>query len=74
MVSVSKASEAGKLTKFDNSGCHILNYKSKLIAMARKFGSWYFLNCQMNEHARIVTRKEDVWHRRYGHLGVQSLK
>ena len=28
----------------------------------------------MNEHACVVTRKEDVWHRRYGHLGVQSLK
>ena len=74
LVSVSKASEAGKLTKFDNLGCHILNCKSKLIDMARKFGSLYFLNCQMNKHARVVTRKEDVWHRRYGHLGVQSLK
>ena len=28
----------------------------------------------MNEHACVVTRKEDVWHRRYGHLGVQRLK
>ena len=74
LVSVSKASEAGKMTKFDKSGCHILNSKSKLIATATKFGRLYFLNYQMNEHACVITRKEDVWHRRYGHLGVQILK
>ena len=62
------------MTKFDKSGCHILNSKSKSIATATKIGSLYFLNCQMNEHACVVTRKEDVWHRPIRTFGCSSLK
>ena len=43
LVSVSKVVEAGKMTKFDKSGCHIFNSKSKLIATATKFGSFVLL-------------------------------
>ena len=45
LLSVSKASEAGKVTQFDEAGCRILNADSKVIATAVRCGSLYFLNC-----------------------------
>ncbi len=39
LISVSKVSEARKMTKFDESGCQILNYKNKVIATATRCGS-----------------------------------
>ncbi len=44
-----------------------------MVATATRCGSLYFLNCKSNEQANAVETKEDVWHKRYGHLGVQSL-
>ncbi len=49
LISVSKASEGGKMTKFDESGCQIVNSKNKVIATAKRCGSLYFLDCQSNE-------------------------
>ena len=34
LLSVSKASEAGMTTRFDNSGCEIVNKDKKVIAFA----------------------------------------
>ena len=41
ILSVSKASKAGKTTKFDNSGCEIINKERKVIAYATRVGSLY---------------------------------
>ena len=46
LLSVSKASEARKTTKFDESGCKI-NQEKKVIAVATKHGNLYYL-----EHCR----------------------
>ena len=47
-----------------------------MIAKAAKVGKLYQLECRPNhEHASVATSsKEDVWHRRFGHLGVGSLQ
>ena len=47
LLSVTKASEAGKSTKFDNSGCEILNQNGKVIAIGIRVGNIYYLEyCQ----------------------------
>ena len=68
LLSVSKA---GKVTQFDEAGCRILNADSKVIATAVRCGSLYFLNCQSLEKSNVA---EDVWHKRFGHLSIGSLR
>lgn len=76
LLSVSKAAEAGKITKFNNSGCEILNGDHKVIAFATRVGSLYFLEFCRNPQLNVVEKenKERLWHRRYGHLGEKSLQ
>ena len=68
-----KLSGAGKVTKFSESGCQIFN-ADKVIACASRCGSLYMLECESYNHAYTALTKEDLWHRRYGHLGAQSLR
>ena len=74
LLSVSKAAESGKTTKFDKTGCQILGKNCKVIATATRVGSLYYLNCQVKQQVNVVQCKEELWHRRYGHLGTQSLQ
>ena len=75
LLSVSKASEAGMATEFSESGCQIVNGDGKVRASATRHGSLYFLECEHTEQANAAAvPKEDVWHRRYGHLGAQGLR
>ena len=77
LLSVSKASEAGKATKFDNSGCEIRNRNGKMIAFGTRVGNLYYLEyCQNKEQLNMVEEesKERLWHCRYGHLGEKTLK
>ena len=74
LLSVSKVSKAGKVTEFDRSGCQIVDSNKKLIACGSRCGSLYILECESCDHATVALAKEDVWHRRYGHLGAQGLR
>ena len=77
LLSVSKAAEAGKVTNFDDIHCQIFDSKRKLIAVATRIGSLYYLNCKSSrEQASPIKEesKENMWHRRFGHLGVQNLQ
>ena len=74
LVSVSKASEMGKVTEFDESDCRIRNSGGEVVAMATRCGSLYFLDCQACEQANVAGSREDLWHRRYGHLGSDGLR
>ena len=79
LLSVTKASESGKVIKFDDTGCQIVNKNDKVIAVATKVGSLYYLKCKELEHNQqlsVVERegKERLWHCRYGHLGEKNLK
>ena len=77
LLSVSKASSAGKTVKFDKSGCEILNEQKSLIAFATRAGNLYHLeHCRNPQSVNVADKdsKEKLWHRRYGHLGEQNLK
>ena len=79
LLSVTKASESGKVIKFDDTSCQILNKRDRLIAVATKMGNLYYLQCkevEKNQQMNVVEKgtKERLWHRRYGHLGEKSLK
>ena len=80
LLSVSKASESGKRVRFSETGCHIFDAKKRLIASGTKVGSLYYLDCltgcqEVNAADGLLQEsKEDVWHRRYGHLGARSLQ
>ena len=77
---MSKAAKAGKVVKFSETGCEILDSNKKVIAVATRVGSLYHLNSQAdNEQANAAVNKsketkEDTWNRRYGHLGVRNLQ
>ena len=49
LVSVAKAAENGKVTEFDDNGCHILGSRRKLVAKATRVGSLYYLNCEFTK-------------------------
>jgi len=77
LLSVSKAAEAGKMAEFNKAGCQILDANKKLIAAATRVGSLYYLDCQSkttSERVNAAEVKENVWHRRFGHLGVRNLQ
>lgn len=76
LLSVSKASEAGKTTKFDNSGCEIRNKNKEVIGFATRVGNLYYLEyCRIAQKMNAAeANKERLWHRRYGHIGEQKLQ
>ena len=68
LLSVSKATDAGKTVKFSEAGCQIVDVKQELVAVATKEGSLYCLDCRMNPQqanaaeVRSEETREDVWH------------
>lgn len=78
LVSVAKASQKGKVVKFTKSACYILDKQHRMFAKATKVGGLYKLDYKLNhERANVVEQsesKEDLWHKRFGHLGVGSLQ
>ncbi|KAK3888840.1 hypothetical protein Pcinc_007106 [Petrolisthes cinctipes] len=76
LLSVSKSAKLGKVTKFSGNECKIFCEKDNLIAFAEKKGNLYHLKCTMYVHKANAACKldENIWHRRYGHLGIDNLK
>ena len=76
LVSVAKVSQKGKIGKFTSNACYILDKNHKMIAKAPKVEKLYRFKCKpIHEHASVATvSKEDIWHKRFGHLGVGSLQ
>ena len=77
LLSVSKATEAGKTVDFDETGCKILNADGRCIASGTKVGNLYYLKVSKDHHHLTVaagSNKERLWHRRYGHLSEQNLQ
>ena len=83
LLSVSKAAETGKITEFDETQCQILGTNKRIIAVAKRTGSLYYLDTKPSE-THLVTaaetkcqdlkQKASIWHRRFGHLGMQNLQ
>lgn len=77
LLSVAKASQKGKVVRFTNSACYVLSKDHQMVAKATKMGSLYQLNHKHNHEQTNVAESEsteDVWHKRFGHLGVSSLQ
>ena len=78
LLSVAKASKAVKRTVFTDDGCEFIDGKGEVVAAGRKVGKLYFLDCKGVHSARLTTgtgsTQEQLWHRRYGHLGIKSLR
>ena len=78
LLSVAKASQKGKIVKFTKSACYMLDKRHKMVAKATKIGSLYHLDHKPNQEqasfAEKADTKEDIWHKRFGHLGMGSLQ
>jgi hypothetical protein len=79
LLSVSKAAERGVFAKFGKLSCEIFNFDGKLTAVATRTGSLYCLDLIESQISQCVAANalrphEDNWHRRFGHLNLQSLK
>ena len=79
LLSVAKATSQGTTFVFDESKCQIIKNR-KTIGAATKFGNLYYLNCveKRTAHAAAYCSNgdthEEIWHRRYGHLGAENLQ
>ena len=53
----------------------IQDEEGELVATAPKTGSLYYLNCEplTNQQIHATIAKENLWHRRFGHLGERGL-
>ena len=66
---MSKTAKAGKVVRFTETGCEILDSNKKVIAVATRVGSLYHLNCQAdNEQIKAAVNKSketkgNTWHR-----------
>ena len=78
LLSVPRATEAGKTVKFDKTSCEFINKKNQRVAFATKVGGLYHLEfCQHSRQGVNLVKekgKERLWHRRFGHLNKQSLE
>ena len=80
LLSVSRTSDAGKIARFGEISCQILDANRKLVAVATRVGGLYYLSCRPGSqkcHTAVdkgAETREDVWHRRYGHLRTRNLQ
>ena len=76
LLSIAKATEYGKVLTFNESTCNIIS-EGDVVGSATKNGNLYYLDCSSFKQ-RVNTAKTrtgvNVWHQRYGHLGISSLK
>ena len=79
LLSVPKATKSGKVVKFNENSCSILDSSQKLISLAKKRGELYFVDCYSCDYVNQATARNadpdgDLWHKRLGHLGVASME
>lgn len=79
LVSIAKATGNVARTVFTSDGCRFQNADGKVVATGTKVGELYYLNCKRKQQSANVTQdsessQEELWHRRYGHLGTRNLK
>ena len=74
LLSVSKATEHGKVTVFNESGCEIQDDSGNVVAFAQRVGSLYRLQ-RCEEGAFTVNGDPEaiLWHQRYGHLSESNM-
>jgi hypothetical protein len=75
LVSVLKATEAGKTVKFHNTWCEFVNESDETITFATKQGSlyWEFIRkSHVSVNAAHKESKEHLWHRRFVSRGCRK--
>ena len=77
LLSVAKATEAGKTVTFGETQGEVIDGEGEVVAAMSKAGNLYYLKCKPLKNERINSAshqsKENLWHRRFGHLGERSL-
>ena len=75
LVSVSKVTDRGNTMKFSETNCVIRDAHRKPVAIASRVDGFHQVvtDSVCVNTAKTVT-KEDLWHRRYGHLSVKNLQ
>ena len=76
ILNMLKTSEIGNSVKFIKSGCEIFNKGKMIIAFATKVGNLFYLeHCRKTQNLYVVEEsRQRLWHRRYGHIGENSLR
>ena len=79
LLNIPSGSKRGKETKFSEMTCEIRDSMSKVIATGHREGSLYYLDHDGPIHQACMSSdqrgsKGTTWHRRFGHLGTQSLQ
>ena len=76
LLSVPKVTEAGKTVKFGETQGELIGSQGEIVGIASKAGSLYYLNCE--PFSQLVNSashsRENLWHRRFGHLGERNLQ
>ncbi len=81
LLSISKAVERGIQFKFNERGCIVRDASGRLITVASKSGNLFQVPTVESQNSagdkpveQCHLSKEELWHRRYGHLNTASLK
>ena len=75
LVSVSKATDAGKTVHFDDATCEFRNESDEVFAVGARL--FYLKVARKSQEGASVAHKQNkkrLWHRRFGHLNEQSMK
>ena len=75
LLSVAELSK-DKNVVFDTHSCKILDADNKVLVTGNRRGNLYYLGSSSAEATAVIQGDslEELWHRRYGHLGVQNMK
>ena len=77
LISVSKVTSDSKQIVFSDEVCQIIDASGSIVAEGQQEGDLYVLRLkdmpQMLASVASVSHDMELWHRRYGHLGVQSI-
>lgn len=76
LISISQVTQGGKATVFHQQSCKIFSKKNKLLAVGKKIGKLYMLDCfqKVTAHCSNVCSDEVLWHRRFCHLGMNNVR
>ncbi len=78
LISVNKLISEGFKVEFDKDGCKVNDARGVVVAEARRDKNLYFLNVKVHKDTTHIANSLDegvmLWHERFGHLNITSLK
>jgi hypothetical protein len=73
LFSISAITNRGMKVEMDINGCKIKN-QGKVVAMGRQIGSLIYLEVDTQAAAQMAIKDTNIWHRRFGHASIDTLK